>query len=719
MNPLFQVCFAWQSNLSIPLDLKDLHGERITVGEGISAFDLTFYMWENGDCIEGEIEYNAEIIKQDTAIKIKDNYLALICNLIDNPDRSIDSVLMITEEDKKKILSFNDTATLYPKDKTIAQLFEEQVCLYPDKIAVAFKEEYYTYKQLNEKANQLAKTLRKLGVKDNSPVGLMVERSSDMIVGILGILKAGGGYVPIDPEYPEQRINFMIKDSGCKVLLMQDKCIKFPVSGVTKLNLNSPSTYHIERSNINLINSSSDLAYIMYTSGTTGTPKGSLILHKSVVRLVRNINYMELTPEDRILLTGAVVFDATTFEIWGALLNGGTLYLVDKETIISPKVLGEEIKKNEITVMWLTSPLLTQIAETHTEIFGELKWLLSGGDVLSANHINKVRKANPHLKVLNCYGPTENTTFSTTYLIEKDFEHNIPIGKPISNSTTYIFDKNLNYQPIGVIGELFVGGDGLSKGYLNRDDLNKKSFIDHPDIPGERLYRTGDYARWLPDGNIEFHGRMDNQLKIRGFRVEVGEVESVMSEIDGVIEAVVKPLKINEGDIRLAAFLNVSDTFNIDAKELDRQIKGKLPPYMIPSAFKFMHGFPKTINGKINKDALILDVNDIVGRENQDPDTLTDSERKILEIWSDVLKTKDILTTDNFFEIGGNSLLAISVMAKIESALNIELGLRVFFDSPRIKDIAEAIDIILQRRLKGDQTKKTGEKELKIIEGEI
>jgi acyl-CoA synthetase (AMP-forming)/AMP-acid ligase II/acyl carrier protein len=345
--------------------------------------------------------------------------------------------------------------------------------------------------------------------------------------------------------------------------------------------------------------------------------------------------------------------------------------------------------------------------------------LLVGGDVISPYHINKVRRENPGLKVLNGYGPTENTTFSTTYLIEKDFDHNIPIGKPVSNSTTFIFDKNLNYKPVGVIGELYVGGDGLSLGYLNRDDLNRKNFIFHPDLEGERLYKTGDLARWLPDGNIEFHGRADNQVKIRGFRVELEEIESVVSEIDGIIETVIKPVKIAGDELRLIAFLNVSDNFNTETKEIVRYIKEKLPSYMVPSAFKIMHGLPKNINGKIDIDALSFNVNDLNNTRRPDRRTMTPTESKIFNIWSDSLRTKEILAADNFFEIGGNSLLAISVFSKIESAFDVKLGLRVFFDSPRIKDIAEAVEIALHKMNESKTDIIRVRSNSNIVEGEI
>jgi tyrocidine synthetase-3 len=690
VNPLFQVGFVWQNNLNMPLELDGIRSKRITGMERTTPFDIVMYLWEDGTTIQGEIEYSADLLKHETILRLKNHFLTLINKLLENSDTPLNSLSIISDDEKKLIENINNTITPYPKNKTIVQLFEDQVALYPQKIAVAFNKDVLTYKQLNEKANQLARTLRKSGIGSDTPVGILADKSLDLIVGILGILKAGGGYVPIEPEYPVQRINFILEDSGCKVLLTQDKYINLPVEGVRKLNLNSKYSFHWDKSDVKRINDSFSLAYIMYTSGTTGQPKGSMIQQYSVNRLIRNTNYIELTPDDRILLTGSIGFDATTFEIWGALLNGGALYLAEKETILNPGTLGEELSKNDITVLWLTSPLFTMIAESQTDIFSGLKYLLSGGDVLSASHINKVRKDNPQLKIINAYGPTENTTFSTTYLIERDFDRNIPIGKPISNSTAYIFDSNMNYLPVGVIGELYVGGDGLSKGYLNHEDLNRKSFIDHPFIKGEKIYRTGDYARLLMDGNIEFHGRIDNQLKVRGFRVELGEIESVISGMDGIIDVVIKPIKIKEGDTRLAAFLNVSDAFSMDTKELKNRIKEKLPPQMVPSMFKLMHGFPKTVNGKIDKDALKVDISVI--DQPEENGELTPTEKKIYDIWSKALLTKDILKTDNFFDVGGSSLLAASVLSKLESQFKINIRLKTIFDNPRLKDLADFID---------------------------
>lgn len=692
VNPLFQVGFVWQNNLNVTLQLDKIKSKRVTGTERTTPFDIIMYMWDDGECIEGEIEYSTDLFKPDTILRLKNDFLSLVNKLLINSDAALHTLSIVSDDDKKLIDNINNTRTTYPKDKTIVQLFEDIVNLYPDKIAVSFNQEFYTYRQLNEKANRLGRTLRASGVGADTPVGILAEKSLDLIVGILGILKAGGGYVPIEPEYPVHRINFMIKDSGCKVVLTQNKYFNIPWEGATIIKLDSPDSYNADASNVQGINDSSSLAYIMYTSGTTGKPKGSLIQQFSVIRLIKNTNYVELTAADRILLTGAIGFDATTFEIWGALLNGGTLYVVDKDVIIKPEDLSEALNKNDISILWLTSPLFTMIAETHPDIFGKLKYLFTGGDVLSAPHINKVRNRNPHLKIINAYGPTENTTFSTTYLIDRDFERNIPIGKPISNSTAYIFDRNMNYQPIGVIGELYVGGDGLSKGYLNHDDLNKRSFVQHPFIQGERLYKTGDFARWLADGNIEFHGRVDNQLKVRGFRVEIAEIVSVISEIDGIIDTVIKPVKIQEGDLRLAAFLNVSETFKMDAKDLSKRLKEKLPPQMIPSMYKFMHGFPTTVNGKIDMDALKIDINQTGIEEPKENGKLTPTEKAVYDIWCKALNTKDILLTDNFFDIGGSSLLAASVLSRLESLFKINLRLKTFFNNPRLKDLAEVID---------------------------
>jgi tyrocidine synthetase III len=722
LNPFFQISFSWINNFTIPIDLGGIRGERVTVPKSGSSFDITFYMWENGDIVEGEIEYNIDLFNHDTIIRLRDNFLMLVKNLVDNPEASIGSLPMISEEDKKLINGFNDTQTIYPRDKTIVQLFEEQVELFPEKDAVVFNDISLTYRQLNEKANQLARALRNAGIGANDPVCILIDRSADMIVGIFGILKAGGAYVPIDPDYPRQRKDFVIKDSGPKVLITQDKYLTETNEGIVKLSLDSQDFSKYEKSNIEGVNVPLDLAYIIYTSGTTGTPKGSMIPHRGVVRLVKKSCYTEFVPEERVLLVAAIVFDASTEEIFGALLNGATLFVADKETILDPHELGDLLAENNITFTDIGAGLFTQIAESNAEIFYKLKTLILGGEVLSAPHVNKVRKINPQLTVINAYGPTENSCNSTAYTIEKDFNSNIPIGKPICNSTAYIFDKNMNYQPIGIIGELYVGGDGLSKGYLNRDDLNKKSFVEHPYFPGMRLYKTGDLARWLPDGNIEFFGRMDNQLKIRGFRIELEEIESVLSEVKEISNAIVKPIKFDETDVRLVAYLDVPEGLSIDLKVVENLLRSKLPPYMIPSAYKIMNGFPVTINGKIDRKALTIDLSEIKNEEEEtDIKELSSTEKKVLKIWQDLIKTKSIGINENFFDAGGTSFVAMRVVDRIEKEFHVNLSLRSFFESPQIKSLSELIDVKVNsiKTHVGEENQQKVKNDKKIIKGEI
>jgi amino acid adenylation domain-containing protein len=720
VNPLFQAAFSWQNDFNIPLSIKEPVCEILKPKVRSVPFDIIFSFHEEGDTVAGEIEYSVDLFSRETICNMKEIFLELVERLVNEPDTAILSLPVISGQGIRKIEAFNNTRTSYPSERTIAGLFKDQVALYPDKEAIVFRGVRMTYRDLDILSGQIASTLSLSGLTGNSPVAVFGDKSPEVIAALIGILKAGGIYVPVDPEYPEDRISFILRDSGSRIILVQKKYTKHKFENITKIeipadhNLSDGSGFKEKEGFYG------ESAYIMYTSGTTGKPKGSLIQQIGIIRLVRNINYMGLTSEDRILMTGALVFDATTFEIWGALLNGGTLYIAEKETILDPDAMGKELLENNITVLWLTSGLFTQLAEIRTDIFRDLKYLLVGGDVVSAPHINRVRRDNPQLKVINCYGPTENTTFSTTFLVDRDYDHNIPIGSPVSNSTAYIFDSNMNLLPPGIVGELYVGGDGLSTGYLNREDLNSISFRDNPYKPGERIYRTGDHAKWLPDGNIEFHGRRDNQVKVRGYRVEPDEIEAAISDIDEVVEAVVKPIKTENGDLRLIAFLNVTDGFSSADDDLRRKLKTKLPSYMIPSAFSIMKGFPKTINGKTDRKALVYNLNDVIPPAIIEEVTFTPSEKIIYEIWSEALKKKDIRLTDNFFDIGGNSLMAISVFSKIQKAFNKDLNLRLFFDSPRIKDIAEAFDLVLyDKKIKSNKRERLSKNESKIISGEI
>jgi len=688
-NPLFQIAFAWQNNMDPRLKLNGLESEIVQGEERTVAFDITTALWENGDCIEGEIEFNKDILMEETIVRLKNHFRLLLEAMVLNIDKPVSKVGLISSEEVEIIKKINSNSTDYPRSKTVAEIFQSLAAHQPDKVSLSFKGKYLTYRELNERANQLGRTLIEHGVKANVPVGIFADKSLEMIIGILAILKAGGCYAPIDPEYPEQRIDFIVKDAGINLILIQEKYLSTSFDSIKKINLNSEENYQANSSDLKTLSSPDDRAYILYTSGTTGIPKGTPISQRGVIRLVCNTNYINLTPEDKGLFAGAIVFDASSMEIWSCLLNGASLYIIEKETILNEDEMERVVRENKITFLVITSALFTHFVENKIDIFRQLKYLVVGGDVLSPAHANKVRKSNPELILLNGYGPTENATMSTFYNVERDFDQNIPIGRPNSNSTVYIFDRDMNYQSVGIPGELYVGGDGLSTGYINRDDLNKACFIEHPFNHGERIYKTGDMVKWLSDWNIEFLGRVDNQIKIRGFRVEIEEIESVLSGLNGVIESVVKPVKVGQGDYRLVAFLNVPDSFNNDVPSIVALLRLKLPVYMIPSAFRFMSRFPKTINGKTDRKALQADLAEFGKHESLNTDALPLVTKRIHEIWCKILKTQVNSITDSFFEIGGNSLMAIGLTKLLSSTFNTPLKTVMVFEYPSIKAQSE------------------------------
>ncbi|MGE7888632.1 non-ribosomal peptide synthetase [Bacillus cereus] len=438
----------------------------------------------------------------------------------------------------------------------------------------------------------------------------------------------------------------------------------------------------------NNTNHSSDNAYIMYTSGTTGRPKGVLISHKNVMRLVKNTNYTSLKSETIILQTGAISFDATTFEIWGSLLNGGRLILIDKDKLLDVASLKEEISKHSVNTMWLTSPLFNQLCNEDITLFEKLENLIVGGDVLLASNISRILDEVPHLKIINGYGPTENTTFSTTYLIKNKCE-NIPIGKPIANSKAFILNKYHQLQPIGIPGELYLGGDGLSKGYLNNNNLTKEKFIQNPFNSNEMIYKSGDLARWLPDGNIEFLGRIDKQVKIRGFRVEPGEVERIMLKHPKVKEAVVL---VNEGKVNneKELFLYYALKGEESTKELKNFLNKYLPAYMIPTSFIEVDSMPLTINGKIDIGKLPVRH---ISNTNLPLPPKNDIQRYLVDLWSNVLGIEQIGVDDNFYDLGGNSLYAVVISSRIQKKFNIKFPFSKILRLLTVEEISKEISL--------------------------
>jgi len=716
-NPLYDTVFVLQNmeirSVEIPgLTLSPLDYETQT-----SKFDLTLQCIETGEGLCFTFEYDTSLLEETTIRRFIDYYKTVIAEVLEDPRKRLPEIGIIPEEEKKQVLEeFNNTAREYPYDKTIQQLFEEQAEKVPDKIAVVHETDAMTYKELTRVTDRLADDLRERGVIEETVVGLMVGHSLEMVVGILAILKAGGTYLPIDPDYPEERINYILTDSNARALVSKvswscgEPAYLFPeVIDLNKIieDIEHTLTHQLTPISSPTQASASSLAYIMYTSGSTGIPKGVMVEHRNVARLVKNTNFVAFGEEDRILQTGALEFDASTFEIWGALLNGLSLYLVNKGKIMTPRLLKEVMNKYDIATIWMTSSLFNQMLEADIEIFGGLKNLLVGGDVLSPSHINRIRHRFPALNVINGYGPTENTTFSCTYLIRRDFERSIPIGSPINNSTAYVVDKYGHLQPTGIWGELIVGGDGVARGYLNSPQLTASkikrfddfpvgvgkrgglaSLVVHP-LHGDRLYRTGDMARWLQDGNIEFSGRIDYQVKIRGFRVELGEIENRLSKHGAVKEVVVLARADERGEKYLCAY--VSPGTGVKTEELKTYLLQSLPHYMVPSYFVTLKRMPLNPNGKIDRKALPKPEMKESGEDDDYVPPRNDLEQRLVEIWRQLLAVEKIGIHDNFFDIGGHSLKALHLLNALQKEFHIKIDFQDIFQFPTIEELHDLI----------------------------
>jgi amino acid adenylation domain-containing protein len=568
--------------------------------------------------------------------------------LLNHPLRSIE---IVCPDEKAQLLSFNQTATDYPSEKTVHKLLEEQVAVCPDKPAIAFRDTTITYQELNQRANSLAHIIRARGVKRGDRVALITEPDPAAIIAILAIAKAGGCYVPISPNYPDARKKLMLERVGASLIVTTSSAAKTVAQMGATLevlladDLNTAAT---DLENPANCNESDDPLFVPFTSGTTGEPNAVLVTHRNVVRLAKGPKWINLEENDRILATSTLQFDASTFEIWGALLNGLTLCIASKDEILNPDSLKALIAQHGVTILWLTSPLFTQLANADVTIFERLKILLTGGDVVSPRDAHQVLQRYPALTIINGYGPTENTTFSTTFAIDREYSSRLPIGKPIPNSTAYIVDADDNLQPIGVTGELKVGGDGVAKGYLNNPALTAERF--RPFLTEERVYSTGDLARWLPDGNIDFLGRIDDQVKIRGFRIEPREIEIALKCNPQIEDALVIGRTDGNGEKVLCAYVVTQQQ---DLRGLKDQLAHSLPDYMIPSHFVRLNKLPLTPHGKIDRQRLPAPA----VSSNERPEAAGDDlEEEMVAIWKEVLGLNDIGIHEDFFDMGGHSM---------------------------------------------------------------
>ncbi|MFB2939110.1 amino acid adenylation domain-containing protein [Aerosakkonemataceae cyanobacterium BLCC-F154] len=697
-TPLFQVMFVLQNSPIEKLNLAGLDVTQIELDKPTAGatFDLTLSMQEIDSELRGAFEYNANLFDDDTIARMVEHFQILVEAIVNNPDERVGQIPLLTAAQQEQLLvEWNQTHTSY-SHLCIHQLFEQQVERTPDAIAIQWENQQFTYQELNNRANQLANYLQKLGVGAETLVGICLERSPKIIIAMLGILKAGGAYLPLDPTYPSDRLTFMLEDAQVFLLLTEQQ-LSGKLTNVKQICLDRDWSVICQENqqNLNCYTTANNLAYIIYTSGSTGQPKGVMVTHQGVVRLAVNTDYVKLQPTDVIAQVSNTSFDAATFEIWGALLNGAKVAILNREIILSPRDFASSLQTEGITILFITTALFNKIVQEVPSAFRHLRYLLFGGEAVDTRRVRQLLAVDEPQKLLHVYGPTENTTFSTWYHIQqiKPKAETVPIGRSIANTQSYILDRYLQPVPIGVTGELYLGGTGLARGYLNRPDLTSERFISHPFVENERLYKTGDLARYLPDGNIQFLGRIDHQVKIRGFRIELGEIETVLSQHPQVQQVVVIVREDEPGNKYLTAYI-VNENLTLTSNELRQFLKEQLPEYMIPSAFAIVKTLPLTPNGKVDRKALPKPETTNSELEATFVAPRTWLEEQLAEIWCTVLHCQQVGIYDNFFELGGHSLLLTSIISRIREKLSIEIPLRSLLAAPTIAELSQVITAI-------------------------
>ena len=647
--------------------------------------------------------YDSHLFTQATIERMLVHIEHMLLTVEGNPGIAIESLPLVSmREEQQLVQTWNDTSRLFASDATLVELFEQQVKNNPDQVACEFGQQITTYDLLNRRANRLARVLVNTGISPGTKVAVSFDRSLEMVEAMLAVLKAGCVYVPVDPSYPQDRVEHMISDTAAPVLitsaqLMAEYAYLDDVSQLQLRNIESlfEESQGLSDENLSIKTQagSNALAYVIYTSGSTGKPKGVCVPQVAVSRLVLNTDYVELPQGHRMGHASNVSFDAATFEIWGALLNGGTLVGIDKNVTLDPVAFAQSIQTQRISILFVTTALFNALSKQQPDVFAQLDYCLFGGEACDPNQVSKVLESGSKPKhLLHVYGPTENTTFSTWFEITSVLPGSttIPIGRPIANSTAYVLDEQRRPVPVGVPGEIYVGGMGLADGYMNRPELTSQVFVSNPFEPGSRMYKTGDLGRILEDGAIEISGRIDDQVKIRGYRIELGEIETALNLLPGVIESSVIVRAQENGSKQLVAYCESEPGNNLDVAELKSRLKQHLPFYMVPSAIVVLDKLPINPNGKVDKKALPEPTQaDFVTTEFVDG--RTEVERALIGIWKDVLELDRVGIYDDFFELGGHSLLINKVSTRIKQQLSIELPLRTLFEVPTIAALGEII----------------------------
>jgi aspartate racemase len=696
-HPVFQINFLLQRDFVHSFQVSGLTLTAIPSVSSGAIYDLNLFLVERAEGWRASCEYNTDLYESGTIRRLLGHFQTLLEGIDADPRRPISELPMLAASEERQLLrEWNETGTEYPRSQPIHALFEEQAAGAPDAVAVLFEGRELTYGELNALANRLAHRLRGLGVGRGTLVGLCLDRSPELIIGLLGILKAGGAYVPLDPLYPDDRLAFMLRDTSAPVVLVHGPTAARlgPVLkqvGALGLDVQNAARAAQDADNPASGATAEDLAYVMYTSGSTGNPKGVLVGHRAVVRLVRNTNYCEFGPGEVFLHFAPLAFDASTFEIWGPLLNGCRLALL-RPGPPAPDAVGTAIRRYGVTTLWLTAGLFHLFVDQQAQDLKPLRQLLAGGDVLSPPHVQKALASLRDGVLINGYGPTESTTFACCFRMTKSYagRESVPIGRPISNTIVYVLDEEgLRPVPVGVPGELYIGGDGLARGYLNNPELTREKFVPDPfnNDPTARLYRTGDRVRYRDDGNLEFLGRFDTQVKILGHRIEPGEIEAALARQPDVGESVVVAREVAPGDKRLVAYVTKRNGQALDSAALRARLKATLPGCMVPSAIVPLDRLPLTPNGKVDRAALPAPHRAQPG----DPGHVgprDETESALVELWEGALGQGPVSVSAGFFDEGGDSLSAMSLLARIEQRFGKKVSLAGFLQAPTIEAVA-------------------------------
>jgi len=684
-NPLFQINFSHDRFSSRPQDIGGVTLSQISSRSPGSIFDLHLFMTERDGAWRACCDFSTDLFDHTTASRMLGHFIQLLGEIADAPSKQIGTFDILTESERQSVLgNWKGTTSSFPKNASLPELFSETARAHPDRTALAQGEVTLSYADLHRKASALASRLANAGVKQGDLVAISHPPSPELIVGILGILLAGGAYVPMNPEDPEDRTAMLLEECGTRYLLSANGPVANFNGNVIPISETEGATSAKE---IPFPKAESP-AYLMFTSGSTGKPKGALVPHRAVVRLVKNTNFISIRADDVFLLAAPATFDASTLEIWGALLNGAKLVIPDKGNGLDQ--LADTIRKQGVTNLWLTAGLFNLMVEEHIASLSSLRHLLAGGDILSVPHVRKAFKALPDTAIINGYGPTENTTFTTCHRIKaEDLDKPaIPIGKAIANTSVYLLDSDGRPVPAGIPGELHTGGDGLAIGYWQDTELTAQKFVEHPQFG--RLYRTGDLCRWTTDGTIEFLGRRDHQVKVRGFRIELGEIEAVLSTHHGIRESKVAVRGGNSETKRIIAWVTPQEGKEISTSLIARFLEERLPSFMCPDAIGVVEKFPVTRNGKIDVSALPDPRQKHVESEGGQP--IGETEQRLATLWRELLEIEELGRDEDFFSLGGHSLMALRMFSRISRDFGRSLPLSSLISHPTVKQLATLLE---------------------------